>query len=165
MSMDLEFRRIVLGKYMDSTLHYCLQCSRCNDVCPVNEVSDGAYNPRSVILNAFLGLKENLIGKPNNIAVWGCQICDTCNLTCPQDIELTDIFYIVKNLSVQAGEAPEYYVIQAKAILESGKAIPLQTAIERRRSQMGLPEVPTGFEDDVKIILKETELEEKLSKY
>lgn len=165
MAMDLEFRRLILGKFMTSTLHYCLQCSRCNDVCPVNEVSDGAYNPRNVILNAFLGLKENLIGTDNPVAVWGCQVCDTCDLICPQDIELTDVFYYVKNLSVQAGEAPEYYIIQAKTVLEHGKAIPMQAAIEKRRERMGLGEVPTGFEDDVKTILKETKLEEKLSKY
>ncbi|MHA1271485.1 MAG: 4Fe-4S dicluster domain-containing protein [Candidatus Helarchaeota archaeon] len=165
MAMDVEFRRIILGKYMDSTLHYCLQCSRCNDVCPVNEVSDGAYNPRSVILSSYLGLKSNLLGTPKNIAVWGCQVCDTCDLICPQDIELTEIFYIVKNLSVQAGEAPEYYIVQAKTVMENGKAIPLQPAIDRRRKSMGLPDVPTGFESDVKTILKETKLEEKLSKY
>ena len=165
MAMDVEFRRLVLGNYIDATLHYCFQCGRCNDECPVNKVSNGHYNPRNVILSAYLGLKSNLIGTGDPIPVWGCTVCDTCDITCPQDIELTEIFTLVKNLSVEAGEAPEFYITQAKTIFEHGKAIPMQAAIEKRREKMGLPKVPTGFEDEVKTILKETKLDEILSKY
>jgi heterodisulfide reductase subunit C len=79
-------------------------------------------------------------------------------------VELTEIFTILKNLSVEKGEAPDYYTTQASAILESGKAIPMQPAIERRRDQLGLPKVMPPDVDEVKKLLEATKLAEKINK-
>ena len=67
-------------------------------------------------------------------------------------------------MSVDRGEAPDYYTTQASTILENGKAIPMQPAIERRRDQLGLPKVLTPDVNEVQRLLETTKLAEKLKK-
>jgi heterodisulfide reductase subunit C len=109
-----------------------------------------------------LGLKEKIFGPENAFSIWGCTVCDTCDEVCPQKVELTEIFTILKNKSVERGEAPVYFTGQASTVLEHGKAIPMQPAIERRRDQLGLPKVMEPDVEEVKKLLGATKLAEKL---
>ena len=161
--IDFEFRKSIIQnkENLGNTLAYCYQCGTCSGVCPVAQVTKGRYNPRKLILNSLLGLKSNLLqGAENNFNIWGCQVCDTCDEMCPQKVELTEIFTILKNMSVKAGQAPDYYTTQAKFIQEHGKAIPLAPAIERRRNQMNLPKAPIVDNKEVQTLLRETGLDE-----
>jgi len=163
-TIDFEFRNRILKNDIGNTLAYCYQCATCSGACPVAQVTNGRYNPRRLILDSLLGLKEKIFGPENSFNIWGCTVCDTCDEVCPQKVELTEIFTILKNESVQRGEAPEYYTTQAATILEHGKAIPMQSAIERRRESFDLPEIPAPDLEEVQKILKATKLEEKLPK-
>lgn len=112
---------------------------------------------------SFLGL--NIFkGQQNNFAIWGCTVCDTCDEICPQKIELTEIFAVLKNMSIAAGEGPDYYTTQASAIYDAGKAIPSQAAIERRREQLGLPKIEEPNVEEVQKILNATKLNTILKK-
>ena len=162
--IDYELKKKVMDANIHDALKYCYQCNRCTDVCPVADLAPNRYNPRSLILNSFLGLKENIFGGDDSFNIWGCTMCDTCDEICPQKIELTGIFTVLKNMSIAMGEAPEYYTIQASAIYDSGKAIPPQPAIERRREQLGLPKVETPNLEEVKTILNETKLNKIINK-
>ncbi|MBD3254463.1 MAG: hypothetical protein GF383_05185 [Candidatus Lokiarchaeota archaeon] len=163
-TIDFEFRNEIIKSDIGSTLSYCYQCATCSGACPVAQVTEGRYNPRRLILDALLGLKEKIFGKENAFNIWGCTICDTCDEVCPQMVELTEIFTILKNKSVERGEAPEHYTGQASVILENGKAIPMQSAIERRRGQLNLPEILAPDIEEVKKILAATKLPQKLPK-
>ena len=162
-SVDYELRKKVMDAHIGDSLKYCYQCSRCTDVCPVAKVAPDKYNPRANIMLSFLGV--NIFkGQKDNMAIWGCTVCDTCDEVCPQKVELTEIFTILKNMSIERGEGPEYYTTQASTILENGKAIPMQPAIERRREQMGLPPIMTPDVAEVKKLLQATGLPGKLPK-
>lgn len=161
-TLDFEFRNQIIGNEIGDTLAYCYQCATCSGACPVAQVTKGRYNPRRLILDALLGLKEKIFEDPFNI--WGCTVCDTCDEVCPQKVELTEIFVILKNMSVERGQAPAHYTGQASTIIEHGKAIPMQTAIERRREQLGLPKIMAPDVDEVKKLLEATKLAEKLLK-
>jgi heterodisulfide reductase subunit C2 len=163
-TIDFDFRNQIVESDIGSTLAYCYQCATCSGACPVAQVTEGRYNPRRLILDALLGLREKIFGPEHSFDIWGCTVCDTCDEVCPQKVELTEIFTILKNMSVERGEAPEYYTIQASTILEHGKAIPMQSAIERRREQFGLPEIMTPAVEEVQKILESTKLADKLSK-
>ena len=161
-TLDFDFRNQIIHSDIGSTLAYCYQCATCSGACPVAQVTGGRYNPRRLILDALLGLKEKIFEKSFNI--WGCTVCDTCDEVCPQKVELTEIFTILKNMSVEKGEAPDYYTTQASTVLENGKAIPMQPAIERRRDQLGLPKILEPDISEVKKLLQATKLPDKLPK-
>ena len=163
-TLDFDFRNQILSNDIGGTLSYCYQCATCSGACPVAQVTEGRYNPRRLILDALLGLKEKIFGKENAFNIWGCTVCDTCDEVCPQKVELTEIFTILKNMSVEKGEAPEHYTGQALTVLEYGKAIPSQPAIERGREQLGLPQVMAPDISEVQKLLKATNLAEKLPK-
>ncbi len=163
-TIDFEFRNEIIKSDIGSTLAYCYQCATCSGACPVAQVTEGRYNPRRLILDSLLGLKEKIFGPENVFGLWGCTMCDTCDEVCPQKVELTEIFTLLKNKSVEKGEAPEHYTGQASMILENGKAIPMQPAIERRREQLGLPAIMAPDVDEVKKLLEATNLPAKLPK-
>ncbi len=163
-TIDFEFRKQILENSIGDTLAYCYQCATCSGACPVAQVTQGRYNPRRLILDSLLGLKEKIFGKNNAFAIWGCTVCDTCDEVCPQKVELTEIFTLLKNISVERGEAPEHYTAQASIILDAGKAIPMQSAIERRREQLGLPKIMEPDLKEVQELLKTTKIAEKIKK-
>jgi heterodisulfide reductase subunit C len=115
-------------------------------------------------LNSFLGFKTSIFDVEDKFNLWGCTVCDTCDEVCPQKIELTEIFTVLKNISISIGEGPEYYTTQASAIYDSGKAIPPQPAIERRREQLGLPKIELPSIEEVQKILNETKLNKIINK-
>jgi heterodisulfide reductase subunit C len=67
-------------------------------------------------------------------------------------------------MSIAEGKGPEYYTTQATAIYESGKAIPSQAAIERRREQMSLPQIEPPNVEEVQKILNQTKLNKIINK-
>jgi heterodisulfide reductase subunit C len=163
--VDYELKKKVMDAHIDDVLKYCYQCARCTDVCPVSKVTNQRYNPRPIILNSFLGIKSAIFSQPdNNFNLWGCTMCDTCDEECPQKIELTEIFTVLKNMSIAKGEGPKYYTTQASTIYETGKAIPMQTAIERRRKDLGLPVIESPNLEEVNKLLNATKLNKILNK-
>jgi len=168
METNFEFRKQIMDYHIGpDVIKYCYQCSRCADNCPVTYVSadfydsDKGYNPRKNILMAILGYKDLLLGA-DDLTIWGCTVCDTCDEVCPQNIELTEIFTFLKNQSIALGKGPEFIYSQAKTVFESAKAIPSQPAIERRREQLRLPKVIDPDVNEVQTLLKILGIDKKL---
>ena len=147
--------------WQNPSLYPCLQCGVCTTECPVSKVTNGTYNPRRNILATLLGYKDLLL-EGDNLLVWGCTDCHTCEEVCPQHIELTDLFSVLKNLSIVLGNGPEYVIEQAKAVFNNAKAIPSQPAIERRRDDLGLPPVSKPNINEIQTLLKNLGIDEKL---
>jgi len=169
MEANIEFRKQVMEHHIEPDLiKYCYQCSKCSDNCPVTAVTSDSYttkgyNPRSNILTALLGHKDLLLNG-DELGIWGCTVCVTCDVVCPQKIELTEVFAFLKNQSIAMGKGPDSIYNQAKAVYESGKAIPPQPAIERRRTQLGLKPVVAPDVSEVQTLLKNIGSEKKLKK-
>ena len=145
------------------TLYPCFQCGVCTESCPIAQISEGRYNPRRLILNVLLGLEKKIFGQENAFTIWGCTLCNNCDEVCPQKVEPTEIFFTLKNMSAERGEAPSYYYSQLETVLEYGKAIPKQPAIERRRQELKLPSILEPDVDEIKKLLSSTNLPSKLS--
>ena len=146
------------------SLYPCFQCGVCTESCPVAQVTEGEYNPRSLILKVLLGLEKQIFSQENAFTIWGCTVCDTCNDVCPQKVEPTEIFTTLKNMSTERGEAPPYYYTQVATVLEHGKAIPSQPAIERRREELKLPPIQKPDVNEIQKLLSSTKISNILSK-
>ena len=159
--INFEFRNEVIKH--NASLSYCYQCSTCSGGCPVALITEGKYNPRKIIEEAILGLQDKLVEKqePNS---WLCSTCQKCVELCPQKVELTEIFTLIKNKCFEAGKVPEAFRLQGQAVLDSGVAIPYSKAILTRREKLGLPEIKTAPVDEIKSILKETNFDKNISK-
>jgi len=159
--INFEFRNEVLKH--NASLSYCYQCSTCSGGCPVALLTNGKDNPRKIIEEAILGLKDKLIEKqePNS---WLCSTCQKCVELCPQNVELTEIFTLIKNLCFKKGKVPDGFIAQGKAVLENGVAIPYSKAILARREKLGLPLIKTAPIEEIKTILKETKFENYIPK-
>ena len=159
--INFDFRNQVLSH--NASLSYCYQCATCSGACPVALATAGRYNPRKIIELSILGLQDKLI-EGTDVSIWLCSTCQTCVELCPQKVELTEIFSLIKNKSFEEGKIPEAFQLQGQTIIDHGVALPYSKAIESRREKLGLPVVKTAPVDEIKKILKETDFENKISK-
>ncbi|MHA1282643.1 MAG: 4Fe-4S dicluster domain-containing protein [Promethearchaeota archaeon] len=152
-TVNFELRNELIKHNLSLT--YCYQCSTCSSGCPLALITNGRYNPRKIIEYAILGLINDLIEKPDS-SIWLCSTCQKCVELCPQNVELTEIFTVIKNKSFKEGKAPEAFISQALAIFDNGIAIPYSKAILSRREKLGLPDVKPANMDELKKIFEAT---------
>jgi heterodisulfide reductase subunit C len=124
-------------------------------------LTNGKYNPRKIIEEAILGLQDKLVESqdPNP---WLCSTCQKCVELCPQKVELTEIFTLIKNLCFDKNKYPEAFYSQGNSVFENGIAIPYSNAIITRRKTLGLPEIKTASIEEIKTLLKATNFEKKI---
>jgi len=159
--INFEFRNEVMKH--NASLAYCYQCSTCSGGCPIALITEGKYNPRKIIEEAILGLQDKLV-KDQDPNPWLCSTCQKCVELCPQKVELTEIFTLIKNLCFEEGKYPEAFSAQGQAVLEYGVAIPYSKAILTRREKLGLPTIATAPVEEIQTLLKETEFDKHLKK-
>ncbi len=149
LTIDYDFRKQI--RSYNASLDYCFQCSTCTGICPVAQLTNGDFNPRKLIEASLLGLKDMLIEEPK---VWYCLTCQKCVELCPQKVELTEIFDVIKNYCVKEGKIPEAFNSQAISVLETGVALPFSDPIMKRRRQLGLEDYKTVDPKEIKTLLK-----------
>ncbi len=159
--INFDFRNQVIKH--NASLSYCYQCSTCSGGCPVALLTNGEYNPRKIIEEAILGLQDKLIEvqDPNP---WLCSTCQKCVELCPQKVELTEIFTLIKNKCFEEGKYPEAFHAQGQAVLENGIAIPYSKAVLSRREKLGLPIITTAPIEEIKTLLRQTNFEQNIIK-
>ena len=90
----------------DDTFSQCFSCQSCTSVCPVV----GNYEqpedklgllPHQIMCCLGLGLTEMAGGAK---MIWDCLTCYQCQENCPQQVEVCDLLYELKNLSVSQVE-------------------------------------------------------------
>ena len=157
--INFDFRNEVINH--NASLSYCYQCSTCSGGCPVALLTNGKYNPRKIIEEAILGLQDKLVESqdPNP---WLCSTCQKCVELCPQKVELTEIFTLIKNKCFEKGKIPEAFVAQAQAVLENGVAIPYSNSIIARRKKLGLPEINVAPVEEIQSLMSETNFKKNI---
>lgn len=74
----------------------CIQCGTCTGSCPVSYVMD--ITPREIIALFRVGEIKTIL---KSEAIWLCVSCYSCQTRCPQQIRLTDIFYVLKQIAIK----------------------------------------------------------------
>ena len=101
---------ITLDKALQSgnnSFRGCYSCQRCTNVCPVvrsyeNPIEALGMLPHQIIFSLGIGKEELAMGAQ---MIWSCSTCYLCQEHCPNQVELTDIFYNLKNGALNKIEA------------------------------------------------------------
>lgn len=89
----------------------CYSCQRCTNICPVvrgyeNPAEQLDLLPHQLIFMLGIGNAKVAMGSQ---MIWSCSTCYLCQEHCPNQVELTDIFYGLKNealKTIESGERP-----------------------------------------------------------
>ncbi|MFV0436822.1 MAG: 4Fe-4S dicluster domain-containing protein [Desulfopila sp.] len=81
----------------------CYSCQRCTNICPVVRLYDNPMEvlgmlPHQLIYSLGIGNVELATGAQ---MIWSCSTCYLCQEHCPNQVELTDIFYSLKNRALK----------------------------------------------------------------
>lgn len=85
------------------TFSYCFGCQNCTTVCPVvisyeNPRETLGLLPHQIMNCLGLGLVEMASGPR---MLWDCVTCYQCQEHCPQNVQVTDLLFQLKNLAVK----------------------------------------------------------------
>ena len=90
----------------DNTYTGCFSCQSCTTVCPVvvnydNPEQTLGLLPHQIMCCLGLGLVEMASGAP---MIWDCLTCYKCQENCPQQVEVCDVLFQLKNVAVENAE-------------------------------------------------------------
>ncbi len=90
----------------DNTYAGCFSCQSCTTVCPVVGNYDNPEQilgllPHQIMCCLGLGLVEMASGAP---MIWDCLTCYKCQEDCPQQVEVCDVLFRLKNIAVEKAE-------------------------------------------------------------
>jgi len=96
-----------------------MACGTCASVCLVRRFYP-SFNPRRVLHQASLGMREAVLSSPE---IWLCSACDACYPRCPQEIHISEVMGALRDLAIEAGyEAPGPFPVVDSAVC-SGCAV------------------------------------------
>ena len=102
-----------------ATFSYCFGCQTCTTVCPVvacyeNPLETLGLLPHQIMNCLGLGLTEMASGPK---MLWDCVTCYQCQEHCPQTVQVTDLFFQLKNIAVKnAQKASDEISTDSKAV-------------------------------------------------
>ena len=91
------------GPFSNLSYTSCYSCQRCTNICPVVRSYDKPVEsldmlPHQLIFALGIGNTELAMGSQ---MIWSCSTCYLCQEPCPNQVELTDIFYHLKNKALK----------------------------------------------------------------
>jgi heterodisulfide reductase subunit C len=146
---SLAFPNAVASRLGGETINLCYQCGTCASSCPVARITP-RFNPREVIKLSLLGEKDEVI---SGEAIWLCCSCFNCQERCPQEVEIADVIYVLRNIAFEEGYIPKVYSEFASALLNDGRIAQVSKFMQNKRTALGLPLLqPTGIDALRKIL-------------
>ncbi len=87
----------------DNTFSYCFSCQNCTSICPVVGNFDKPEEALGLLPHQImrcLGLSLVEMASGANM-IWDCLTCYQCQEHCPQNVNITDLFFQLKNIAVK----------------------------------------------------------------
>ena len=87
-----------------SSFRHCFSCQTCTTVCPVVGNYEDAEKrlgllPHQIMCSLGLGLNDMAAGAR---MIWDCLTCYQCQESCPQQVDICDLLFELKNRAAQA---------------------------------------------------------------
>jgi heterodisulfide reductase subunit C len=87
----------------ENTFSHCFSCQSCTTVCPVAGNYESPEQilgllPHQIMVCLALGLTEMAAGAK---MIWDCLTCYKCQENCPQQVEVCDLLFSLKNVAVK----------------------------------------------------------------
>jgi len=142
----------VASRHGGETLKACYQCGTCASSCPVARL-DPRFNPREVIKLSLLGARDEIV---SGETVWLCTSCFNCQERCPQNVEIAELIYALRNIAVEEGHSPNIYADFASGLIAEGRIVQISKFVEKKREEYGLPPLKPVHVEAVNKILEAT---------
>lgn len=113
-TLDPEFRRDVAAWPGGENIGLCYACGTCTACCPVSEI-EPEFNPRKIIRQVLLGLRDETLSSP---MLWRCIQCYACTSKCPQNVKFREIMRALREMAVAEGKADASLL---QATLDAGR--------------------------------------------
>jgi len=137
----------------------CFQCGICAASCPVFRVAP-EFNPRIAVDEVIRTGTVEVTGRE-----WSCAYCLMCEERCPMGVALSEILIDIKNLSSQTGKVPPGIIEMMDVIRFTGKVSQASARTDKKRKELGLPDLPKPDIDEVKKIFELTGAADRLTRY
>ncbi|MDQ7822367.1 MAG: 4Fe-4S dicluster domain-containing protein [Candidatus Eremiobacteraeota bacterium] len=129
----------------------CFHCGCCAAGCPVREIEE-AYNPRSIIRKIVLGLREEVL---RSDFIWLCSACYNCQERCPQEVRITDLMVVLRNMAVKCGFIHPSFRKQVELLAGTGRLYEIEDFDNKKRKKSALPMLRKEF-PEVRAILEKS---------
>ena len=137
--LDTNFKDEISRELGGGNIKHCFSCGTCVAACPVRWINE-KYNPRKIIRMALLGMRKQVL---ESEFIWFCSTCYTCHERCPQEVQITEVMKVLKNIASRSGYAHPAYVRQANTIRSLGRLYEIDQFDNRKRESIGLPSIST----------------------
>lgn len=84
----------IVNERADTRIERCYQCGKCASSCPM--ISHFDHPPYGILRLITLGKKEKAL---NSKTIWLCTSCYACMTRCPNDINITKVLDVLKQIS------------------------------------------------------------------
>ena len=89
-----------------TTFSHCFGCQSCSTICPVVAgfdlpEKDLTLLPHQMMYSLGLGMTDAAM---NSAMIWNCLTCYQCQETCPQNVAVCDIIFLLKNRAFNDGK-------------------------------------------------------------
>jgi len=98
-ALDRHFAEEVMAEPGGEHLIDCWSCGTCAATCLVRRY-DPAFNPRLILRQAGLGMREQVLGSAE---IWQCSACDACYPRCPKQIHISEVMRAIRAIAIREG--------------------------------------------------------------
>ena len=111
-NLDPHFKFEVASRPGGENIKACFSCGTCTATCPVSQI-DPEFNPRQIIRQVLLGLRDEVLSSP---VIWRCVQCYGCYAKCPQNVKFTEVMAALRRMAVEASCVPASLLEQVEQL-------------------------------------------------
>jgi len=111
-NLDPHFKFEVASRPGGENIKACFSCGTCTATCPVSQI-DAEFNPRRIIRQVLLGLRDEVLSSP---VIWRCVQCYGCYAKCPQNVKFTEVMAALREMAAEAGHVSASLLEQVKQL-------------------------------------------------